>query len=181
MTLLVTAALVALDQASKIWAQAVLQGASAPWPVMPGVSLTYVRNPGAAFGMLQDLALPVGPLTIDGTFLLALLSLAVSVWLIRHLTTDDGPYDARRDMLSRSALVLILVGAIGNMIDRFRLGYVIDFVHVRAGWLNVPVFNVADAAISCGAVLLLVATVRPRRRAQRAPQRTPDAGTDAGR
>lgn len=156
MTFLVAALLVALDQAAKAWTVAALPLGGPGEPLIPGaLYLTYVRNEGAAFGMLRRLDVPLGPLTIDGTFLLGVLSAAVSVWLIRHLARhgrDHGPW-------MRAALVMVLAGAVGNMIDRFRLGYVIDFLHVKIGWFDFPVFNVADALVSVGAVLLLAVTL----------------------
>ena len=156
MTFLVAALLVALDQAAKAWTVAMLPLGGPGQPLIPGaLYLTYVRNEGAAFGMLRRLDVPLGPLTIDGTFLLGLLSAAVSAWLIGHLARhgrEHGPW-------MRAALVMVLAGAVGNMIDRFRLGYVIDFLHVRIGWFDFPVFNLADALVSVGAVLLLAVTL----------------------
>ena len=178
MTFLTAALLVAFDQATKAWAQGVLQPLGRLDAPLPGVEFLYVRNPGAAFGMLRDLAVPVGPVTVDGTFLLGVLSLAVSVWLIRILARPAGDGRTPLDLVTRAALTLILAGAVGNMIDRFRLGYVIDFVQVGFGRFAVPVFNVADAAITVGATVLIVATVwprRPERRAGNAPA-PPDPG-----
>ena len=62
----------------------------------------------------------------------------------------------QHERLTRACLTLILGGAIGNLIDRVRLGYVIDFLDFHAAGWHWPAFNVADAAISCGAVLLIV-------------------------
>lgn len=149
MTFLWAALLVAADQASKAWAVAAF--APADRHVLgAGVSLTYVENSGAAFGLLQGLAVPLGSVTLDGTFLLGVLSLAVAAYLAHLLWHRSMPA-----FPARTALTLVLAGAVGNMIDRFRLGYVIDFVHVRWGALNVPVFNLADALVVVGAVLLL--------------------------
>ena len=152
MPFLVAAVLVGLDQALKLWAVASFPLGGPGDPLIPGaVDLTYVRNTGAAFGMLRGIDLQLGPVHVDGTFLLGLLSLAVSIWLIQHLArrgAEHGPW-------MRVALTMILAGAIGNMIDRFRLGYVIDMVHVNIGWFDFPVFNLADALISVGAILLL--------------------------
>lgn len=172
MTLLWAALLVAADQASKTWAQAeVPRGASRSlgW----GLSLTYVENPGAAFGILRGLDLRLGPLHVDGTVLLGVLSALVAAWLVVQLLRrgTHGP-------LVRLAMTLILAGAVGNMIDRFRLGYVIDFLHVRWGWLDVPVFNLADSLVVVGAALLLASAFAPQRRAPAAqpPPATPEAG-----
>lgn len=154
MPLLVAALLVAADQLSKAWVVATYAlGASSPTAL--GFSITHSRNNGAAFGLLRDVSVPLGPLTIDATFLLGVLSLAVSavlgvyVWRARRrLTTLTG-----------TALGLILAGAIGNMIDRFRLGYVIDFIHFKVGWFDFPVFNIADSCVVVGAGLLILASM----------------------
>jgi len=69
----------------------------------------------------------------------------------------------REERLPRFALSLVIGGAIGNLIDRVRLGYVVDFIHVYWGRHQWPDFNVADSAISIGIVLLLLDAVRPRR------------------
>jgi signal peptidase II len=175
MTFLVAALLVALDQAAKAWTVAALPLGGPGEPVIPGaLYLTYIRNEGAAFGMLRRLDVPLGPVTLDGTFLLGVLSAAVSLWLIVHLARhgrDHGPW-------MRAALVMVLAGAVGNMIDRFRLGYVIDFLHVNIGWFDFPVFNVADALVSVGAVLLLAVTLLGpgRGAASEAGSRTPGEG-----
>lgn len=156
MTLLVAAVLVVLDQLAKVWAVSNLVLDAQGITVIPGaLFLSYVRNTGAAFGLLRGVDLTVGPVHVDGTFLLGLLSLAVSLWLVRHLARHARTHDA----WTRAALTLILAGAVGNMIDRFRLGYVIDYVNVHIGWFNFPVFNLADACISVGAVLLIIATL----------------------
>lgn len=156
MTLLAAAVLVAIDQLAKVWVQATFVLGEPGTPVIPGaLYFTYVQNRGAAFGMLRGLDLRLGPLNVDGTFLLGLLSLAVSIWLTAHLLRHGREHGA----WMRTALTMVLAGAIGNMIDRFRLGYVVDFVHVHIGWFDFPVFNVADALISVGAVLLLAVSL----------------------
>ena len=154
MTLLAAAVLVVLDQAIKLWAEAAF-AAGESLRLGLGFSLTYVRNPGAAFGMLRSLDLTAGPISVDGTFLLGLLSLAVSVWLTLHLLRHGREYRPPY----RTALTMVLGGAVGNMIDRFRLGYVIDFVHFRVGWFDFPVFNLADVLVVVGASLLVLLTL----------------------
>lgn len=161
MTFLAAAVAVALDQLAKAWAVAALPLGGPGEPAIPGaLYLTYVRNEGAAFGMLRGLDVPLGPLTIDGTFLLGVLSLVVSVWLVVHLARHGREHGT----WTRVALTLVLAGAVGNMIDRFRLGYVVDFLHVRIGWFDFPVFNFADAFVSVGAALLLLVTLAGPRR-----------------
>ena len=170
MPLLIAAVLVATDQITKLWTVAAFDLGGPELTVIPGaLYLTYVRNTGAAFGMLAGVDLQLGPLHVDGTFLLGVLSAVVSVWLITHLLRHGREHGA----WTRAALTLVLAGAVGNMIDRFRLGYVIDMVNVRIGWFDFPVFNLADACISVGAVLLiaisLLAPGPPRAEARDGP------------
>lgn len=167
MTFAVAALLVALDQATKAWASASF-AAGGGLPLGFGFTLTYVRNTGAAFGMLRGVEVSAFGVTLDGTVLLALASLAVAVWLSVYLLRR-GP---GLPTLTRTSLVLVLAGATGNMIDRFRLRYVVDFVHFELGWFDFPVFNLADALIVIGATLLvLTAWVGPDR--ERSPRRVP--------
>jgi len=122
------------------------------YEIIPGlVSLVHGRNRGMAFGVLSGGRLPAQALV------LAVLSGAVLVLVIAHWhRLSDGP------ALARVALALIAGGAVGNLIDRIRLGYVTDFVHVYWATHVWPDFNVADSAISVGIVLLLIDAVRPR-------------------
>lgn len=153
------ALLVVLDQLTKAWvvAEVPLGARVASWLGL--VHLTHVRNAGAAFGLLRDLRIEVVGTTIDGVQVLGLVSLAaavaLAVWLLRDRQLTWG---------TRLALGTVMGGAVGNGVDRWRLHYVVDFVHLQAGWFDFPVFNVADTAITLGAVWLLLATAFPRRR-----------------
>lgn len=152
MVLLISAILVALDQLTKVWAAQSFPLGGRGQYVGLGFYFTYVRNSGAAFGILQDLTLP-----------LAILSAVVAIMILGYLLMYRLP------VLQRVALALILAGAIGNMIDRFRLGYVIDFIHFNVGNFSFPVFNVADICVVSGAGLLLLASLqqpKPRRGAR---------------
>lgn len=153
--LLIAAALVALDQLSKAWVVANLPRDGTEIPVALGFGITHTRNGGAAFGILRDLQLKVAGLTIDGTLLLGLLSAAVSTFLVYYLVRNRR----RLTLLPAAATALVLAGAAGNMIDRLRLGYVVDFVHFKVGSFDFPVFNVADACVVIGASLLLLASL----------------------
>ena len=121
--------------------------------IIPGlVSLVHGRNRGMAFGVFSGGGLPAQ------TVVLAVLSGAVLLLVLAHWhRLGEGP------MLVKVALALIAAGAVGNLIDRIRLGYVTDFVHVYWRSHQWPDFNVADSAISIGILLLLVDAVRPRR------------------
>jgi len=152
--IVLAALLVGLDQLSKyLVVTNIVLGASTPLGL--GFAITHSRNTGAAFGLLRDLHVPLGPLTIDVTFLLGLLSAAVSLGLLLFLIRRGR----RLAALPATALGLVLAGAAGNMIDRFRLGYVIDFIHFRVGWFDFPVFNVADSCVVIGAALLVLASL----------------------
>jgi signal peptidase II len=118
-------------------------------PLLPIFSLTYVRNTGAAFGMLSGapagLRLPL--------FLLVTL---VAVWaLFSYLRAAPAH---RRALVW--ALGGILGGAVGNFICRIRYGEVVDFFHLHWGGWSWPMFNVADSAISIGVVIVLLESLR---------------------
>lgn len=152
MFLVYALALVAADQLTKLWVVRNLPLGGDGIPLALGFELTYIRNTGAAFGMLRNLAIPLGFVTLDGTLLLGLLSLAVSVLLTIYLYRNLG----RLSVLTMVALTLILAGAVGNMIDRLRLGYVVDFIHFQVGGFDFAVFNIADSCVVIGAALLLL-------------------------
>lgn len=106
-------------------------------------NLTWVENPGISLGLLSAGS------TLGRWLLVALTALVaafVSVWLWRERTREDS-----------AGLALILGGALGNILDRTRFGYVIDFADLHFGeWRPFLVFNVGDAAITIGVLLLLV-------------------------
>ncbi len=119
-------------------------------PVIQGFfSITYVRNPGAAFGFLAD----ASPL-FRAIFFVAVTVLAII--LVVHYIWKSRVEEPRLTF----ALSLILSGAVGNLIDRVRLGEVIDFLDVYIGSHHWPAFNVADSAISIGAAILFFELMR---------------------
>src|SRR3989344_1668835 len=108
-------------------------------------SITYVRNPGAAFGFLAN-----APSSIR-TPLFLFLPVAVCVWLcVLIWKSKTGP------ILTGLAYSLIFAGAVGNLIDRFALGYVVDYLDFYADVHHFPAFNVADSSISIAAGLLII-------------------------
>lgn len=109
------------------------------------LKLTYVQNRGAAFGILSDADLPNQSWLLAVVSLCALAAIAYYAWKL--------PAGSR---MPRLALALIMGGAVGNLLDRLRLGHVVDFVDVYWGAHHWPAFNVADSAITVGAVLLIV-------------------------
>lgn len=107
------------------------------------LDITYVRNTGLAYGLMNDWDFKYKSL-ITGT--MAVAALGGILLYARQMSADEK--------WSRIGLSLILAGAIGNILDRVRLGYVIDYVDVYFGSWHFWAFNVADAAISIGAVFV---------------------------
>ena len=144
-------AVIALDQASKAWVVRHLSFHVAT-PVLPVLDLTLAHNTGAAFSFLADQS---------GwqRWLLTALALVVAVLIVGYL----GRLKARRQGLLCAALALILGGALGNLIDRLRLGYVVDFISAHWHGHYFPAFNVADSSITIGAALLLIDVLREGR------------------
>jgi len=116
-------------------------------PVIEGFFyLTHVRNTGAAFGLFQD-----APVTIRLTFFVGISAVAIAIIIQFFRKLAPG------DRLSALALSLILGGAVGNLIDRIRLGEVVDFLHVVLwGGYTWPDFNLADTWIVVGVGILVL-------------------------
>ena len=128
----------ALDQASKysISTSLAFNESWNPIPELyPYIRLTHWRNSGSAFGMFPELG---------GAFLVVATAVTVGIIYYARSLNSDSP------LLLRVSLGLMLGGALGNLIDRVRFGYVVDFVNL--GWW--PVFNFADSAIVIGVLLL---------------------------
>ncbi|HIE17142.1 MAG TPA: signal peptidase II [Dehalococcoidia bacterium] len=136
---IIAAFVVAIDQITKLWVRAHLD-LNEIVPVAGCLSLTYVRNTGSAFGLFADQA-----------FLLTLIAVVGLVAVLLFYR-----YLSQATTLGCSALGLVFGGAVGNLIDRFRFGYVIDFIDVRL-WRDFhwPAFNVADSAITVGTIALV--------------------------
>lgn len=132
-----------LDQLAKYWIVEVVQLQQHGWvPVAPFLTLTWVANYGVSLGLFQAGNDTMRWLLVAGTGAIAAL---VGMWIARERVRGDV-----------IALGLVLGGALGNIVDRIRYGYVVDFIHVQYGWFDFKyVFNVADAAISVGVILLL--------------------------
>jgi signal peptidase II len=112
------------------------------------IRITFVTNTGAAFGMMR------GGSTILLVFSVAVI-IGVTIWLLR---LKDPP------AAKKVALALILGGALGNLVDRARLGRVVDFIDIGYGSIRWPAFNVADTSITAGALLLALAIFLEGRR-----------------
>lgn len=121
--------------------------------VLPIFSITLLHNPGAAFSFLASAG---GWQRWLFTFIALVVSVAIIVWIKRLPATEKW---------QAAALSLILGGALGNVIDRLRLGYVVDFLDFYYQKWHWPPFNVADSAITVGVAILLMATLRGNKRA----------------
>ena len=135
---------VVLDQLSKAAVSLTLKMYEVR-PLIPGVlNLTRVHNTGAAFGLLA------GQPSILRTILflgVSLLAMGMVLWMVFRLPPDQ--------QLEHVALSMIFGGALGNVIDRVRLGEVIDFIDVYYGSYHWPAFNVADSGITIGVMLVV--------------------------
>jgi signal peptidase II len=152
----ISAVLVVLDQVTKYFIVADLPDGARIY-VLPVLNIIHTTNPGAAWSMFADWggsqrwllsALAIG------------VSIAIVVWLRRMALAQHR--------LLAGGLVLILSGAVGNVIDRLRLGHVIDFVEVHWGNSYFPAFNVADSAISVGAACVILDALLEHRREKQA-------------
>ncbi len=151
--MLVVLPVLVLDQASKLYIDRHFALYESQTVIDHFFNITYVRNKGAAFGILSDSAIRI-------PFFLAITVLAVIaiLWYLRQL--------GEQERLQAFSLRLILAGALGNLIDRIRLGEVIDFLDVHWYQHHWPAFNVADSAITVGVGLLLIDLWRRERRSQ---------------
>jgi signal peptidase II len=141
--LLLTAVVISLDLYTKQLASDALV-LYRPQEVFSWLNMTLAHNYGAAFSFLSSAG---GWQRWFFIVLASAVSLVLLVWLIRL---------PRREWMTGLGLALILGGAIGNLVDRIRLGYVVDFIDFHIGGWHYPAFNVADSAITCGVILLLL-------------------------
>ncbi len=119
-------------------------------PVLPGFfNLTYVRNTGAAFGILA------GQESWRHLFfqMISVLALGAIVYLF---------WTSKRDKLALWGSALVLGGAAGNLVDRVRFGYVVDFLDFFIGSYHWPAFNIADSSITVGAFILAMKFLREK-------------------
>lgn len=134
-----------VDQVSK----AIVRNQMPLWDhreLIPGVlNLVHVQNSGAAFGLLNNVDFPYKPAVMIAMAALALVAIAA-------YATQLGFHER----VARLGLALILGGAFGNLVDRALRGHVVDFVDLYWGSTHFWAFNVADAAISIGAILVLL-------------------------
>lgn len=151
---LVSLVVIVADQASKHYMSHILPlcepGGCQSIEILPVFKFTLLHNTGAAFSFLSD-AGGWQRWVLAGVSVL--VSVVIAVWLARL---------DKRDQILAMALALILGGALGNLIDRALLGYVVDFIVVHHGAWHFPAFNIADSAISTGAALLILDLFYPK-------------------
>jgi signal peptidase II len=155
-----TLGVMGLDQLTKGWIEvhfALFERRA----VLPVLDVTRMHNPGAAFSFLAS---ETGWQRWVFTALAITVGAGIIVWLRR--------LNARAQPLLCAGLALVLAGALGNVVDRLRLGYVVDFIHAHWNDAYFPAFNVSDSSITIGAALLLLDAGREsirERRNSRAP------------
>lgn len=128
-----------LDQLSKLWVvgNIPLHGEI---PVLSGiVHLTYAQNTGAAWSMLSGMR-----------WLFLLIFLLFTLGILWEFSKKRWPFTT----FDRWCIAVVYAGGLGNIIDRIRLGYVVDMIEVE--FINFPVFNLADCCITCGCIALIV-------------------------
>lgn len=140
-----------VDQVTKAWATRVLRF-EGDRQLIPGfLNFAYAQNPGVAFSMLDQ----QGDAGRWGLSIIAFVAAALVLYFFwRTPRTDDRIL---------GSLALLLAGIVGNVTDRMRLGFVVDFIDVQFGSWHYPTFNVADAAICVGAGLLMIDIVLSKR------------------
>jgi signal peptidase II len=150
--LAITVLVVLLDQATKAWIISTMRLYDSFTVIGGFFNITYVRNPGAAFGFLA-----AAPPMFRYTFFIVVT--VAAILLILHylrISRIEAPSLV-------SALSLILAGAVGNLIDRVRFGEVVDFLDVYLSSYHWPAFNVADSAITVGAAILILVLLQKRK------------------
>jgi len=135
---------IVVDQLSKLWIERTMSLGDS-FVVLPVIDIVRAHNTGAAFSFLADAG---GWQRWAFTLLAIGVSIALVFWMRKLALATQG--------LLAFGLTLIVGGAIGNVIDRVEHGYVVDFVHAHWGPHYFAAFNVADAAISIGAVLVIL-------------------------
>mgnify|MGYP000862953726 FL=1 len=139
---LMTILIIVLDQVSKYAAAKYLKGGSPHIIIKNFFQLYYVENYGAAFGILQNRK-------VFFIIITSIVIISITFFLFRC------SYSLNK--LMKVSLCMLMGGAIGNLIDRIRLGYVVDFISIRFGkGYDFPVFNVADMFVVTGTILIMI-------------------------
>ena len=141
-------AILIADRASKIWIDKYISAWDI-WPVIPGwVNIIHAENPGMAFSLLSTASPAIRGVVLIGLASAVLSAVAVMFWRSTSL-------------LERWALALVMGGAAGNLWDRVMRGTVTDFIDFYRGEWHWATFNIADSAISAGAVVLALSMMKP--------------------
>lgn len=141
-----------IDQSSKAWAVRRLRLGD-DINLIPGfLNFAYAQNTGVAFSMLDDHG-------ATGRWGLSIVAMVAGVLVVYFFWRTP-----RTDDRILGALALLLAGIVGNVVDRMRLGFVVDFIDVQFGSWHYPTFNVADMAIVCGAGILILDMFLSRKR-----------------
>jgi signal peptidase II len=143
--LFVAGIVVLLDQITKVWVDRTIRVYDSQ-TIIPGIlDLHYIRNSGAAFGILSG---SQAGFRIPFFILVSVVAIGIILFLFYKLEDSE--------VMMPVALSLVLGGAIGNLVDRIRLGEVIDFILLHYKTFRWPAFNVADIAITVGVFLLVL-------------------------
>jgi len=162
--LVISGVLLLADQLTKYWILNGLKLAEVgSINLLPFLNFTMVWNKGISMGI------PLGDFL--GRWGISILTVGIVVWLLAWLRKTDRKIEA-------ISLSLIIGGAIGNLIDRFIHGAVVDFVHLHAGGYSFYVFNVADSAITIGAILLLFDGLRDGLKGPKNASKTDEAARE---
>lgn len=145
---------IVLDQVTKYWASQALQLHESV-PLLPFLNFTLMHNTGAAFSFLSQAG---GWQRWFFTAIALIVSVIIVLWMRRL---------SHAERWEAAALALILGGALGNVWDRMQLGYVVDFIDLYYGTWHWPAFNIADAAITVGAIMIVLQALRGSRNAPR--------------
>ncbi|CAN5369272.1 signal peptidase II [soil metagenome] len=141
-----------IDQTSKAWATRTLRFGGDKSVISGFLNFAYAQNTGVAFSMLDD----KGDAGRWGLSVVAFVAAALVLYFFWRTPRSD-------DRILGS-LALLLAGIVGNVTDRMRLGFVVDFIDVQFGAWHYPTFNVADAAICVGAGLLVLDMILTKRK-----------------
>jgi len=153
--LAIAAAVFMIDQTTKAWAIRRLRF-DGDWSVIPNfLNLSYAQNSGVAFSMFDEQGDP-------GRWGLSVVAVVAGILVLYFFWRTP-----RSDDRILGSLALLLAGIAGNVTDRLRLGFVIDFIDVQFGSWHYPTFNVADAAICVGAGLLILDVFLSKRKEAR--------------
>ena len=164
--LVVSLVIVVVDQATKIYIMNTMR-LHESIPIIPGYfNLTYIRNPGAAFGILASSS---SAFRLVFFVLTAIIALGLLGMIFYRLHPED--------LWGQLTISSIFGGAIGNLFDRLRFGEVVDFLDVYVNGYHWPAFNVADSAISIGVVSLLILFAVEKKNHEEPPP-SPSASSD---